>query len=365
MGFSAPRVGNNRTINIQATAAMIADCQCPDGEIPWNGTGYSDPWDHVEAAMGLGIGGLHLQAEKAYRWLARRQLADGSWYAAYHHGRPGDRTRDANRCAYFATGAYHHFLMTGDDAFLDTLWPSVSAAIEFVLSLQAPGGEIYWAISPQGQVDTMALLTGSSSVYMSLKCALAIARRLNRPRPHWRSALSRLGNAILNHPQRFNMTKSRYAMDWYYPVLCGAVGGERAQQRIDRSWEKFVVEGHGVRCVSDRPWITIAETCELVITLAAIGRQAQAQMVFEWIVPRKYADEAYWCGYTLPDLSVWPPEKTTWTNAVVLLALDSLHQLTPAAKLFCHRFWQSSGSPSSQTPISRGPESRKRLRPQG
>lgn len=240
MGFSAPRVGNNRTINIQATTAMIADCQCPDGEIPWNGSGYSDPWDHVEAAMGLGVGGLHLQAEKAFRWLARRQLADGSWYAAYRHGRPGDRTRDANRCAYFATGAYHHFLMTGDDAFLDTFWPSVSAAIEFVLSLQAPGGEIYWAISPHGQVDPMALLTGSSSVYMSLKCALAIARRLNRPCPHWRSALSRLGNAILNHPQRFNMTKSRYAMDWYYPVLCGAVGGSgRSSVSIDpgkNSW---------------------------------------------------------------------------------------------------------------------------------
>lgn len=120
-----------------------------------------------------------------------------------------------------------------------------------------------------------------------------------------------------------------------------------------------------MRCVSDRPWITIAETCELVITLAALGRQAQAQMVFEWIIPRKYADGAYWCGYTLPDLSVWPPEKTTWTNAVVLLALDSLHQLTPAAGLFCHRFWQSSGSPCSQTPIERGPELRKRLRPQG
>ena len=55
------------------------------------------------------------------------------------------------------------------------------------------------------------------------------------------------------------MMKSRYSMDWYYPVLCGAVTGEEARKRIDRSWEKFVVPDWGVRCVCDQPWVTTAE----------------------------------------------------------------------------------------------------------
>ena len=36
------------------------------------------------------------------------------------------------------------------------------------------------------------------------------------------------------------------------------------------------MDGLGVRCVSDRPWVTAAETCELVLTLDAIGRSADA-----------------------------------------------------------------------------------------
>ena len=56
------------------------------------------------------------------------------------------------------------------------------------------------------------------------------------------------------------MTKARYSMDWFYPVLCGAWDGPAAWRRIDRYWKKFVVEGRGVRCVSDQPWVTLAET---------------------------------------------------------------------------------------------------------
>ena len=65
------------------------------------------------------------------------------------------------------------------------------------------------------------------------------------------------------------MIKSRFSMDWYYPVLCGAVTGGEARRRIDKFWDKFVVPDWGVRCVSDRPWVTMAETSELVLTLAA------------------------------------------------------------------------------------------------
>jgi hypothetical protein len=334
------RTLNNRPftpVEIESTADLILRAQRPSGEIPWAPGQKTDPWDHVEAAMGLMTAGCRSAAERAYDWMACTQLPDGSWYSAYLDGVPLDRTRDANFSAYVAVGVYHHFLVTGDRVFLDRMWTTVAAAIDFALGLQAPQGEIHWAISPEGRVDPMALLTGSSSIYLSLRCALAQSAVLGRPRPAWAEALGRLGHAIRCKPHLFNMTKARYSMDWFYPVLAGAVTGAEAERRIERGWRRFVVEGLGVRCVSDQPWVAVAETTELVIALAGMGRFEQAGIVFGWIADRRYEDGAYWAGFTFPDLTVWPPDRLTWTQAGILLAADALFRLTPGAELFSCR----------------------------
>ncbi|MCZ9339510.1 prenyltransferase, partial [Streptomyces sp. TRM76130] len=70
---------------------------------------------------------------------ARHQNPDGSWYAAYADGDAADvtdRGRESNFVAYVAVGVWHHHLSTGDDAFLDRMWPTVYAAVEWVLRLQ-------------------------------------------------------------------------------------------------------------------------------------------------------------------------------------------------------------------------------------
>ena len=331
------------SINIENICSLIAENQKASGEIPWCEGQKTDPWDHVESAMGLSIGGYLNQARLAFKWMADNQHHDGSWYSAYMLGTPEDKTRDANMSSYIAVGVFHHYLITADLDFLKRMWPTVSAAIDFALSLQTQKGEIHWAISPRGQVDPMALLTGSSSIYMSLKCALAIAKILDRPAPRWQSGLIRLGNAIKHKPHLFNMTKSRYAMYWFYPVLAGVLTGDEAQKRIDKYWKKYVVEERGVLCVSDEPWVTIAETSELIIALAAMGNRELAEIVFSWIVDRRYEDGSYWCGFTCPDIIIWPEDKITWTNAVALMAADALYNLTPAGQLFSHKFWENSG----------------------
>ncbi|MDP4917320.1 MAG: prenyltransferase, partial [Haliea sp.] len=37
---------------LRPTVDYLLACQRPSGEIPWFEGGYTDPWDHVEAAMG-------------------------------------------------------------------------------------------------------------------------------------------------------------------------------------------------------------------------------------------------------------------------------------------------------------------------
>ena len=63
----------------------------------------------------------------AYRWLAERQLPDGSWFNYYQGAGVKDQRLDTNVCAYLAAGAWHHHLITGDVEFLGELWPTIEA----------------------------------------------------------------------------------------------------------------------------------------------------------------------------------------------------------------------------------------------
>ncbi len=343
MRTEGDHISGSMHVDVDAVTRRIAAIQKDNGEIPWSEGDKTDPWDHVEAAMGLTIGGDYAKARHAYGWMQRMQLGDGSWYSAYKNGLPEDRTRDSNMAAYIAVGLYHYFLITGDSHFVESMWDTLTAAISFALSFQAPSGEIYWAMSPEGQVDPKALLTGSSSVYMSLKCAVSLAMVLEKKHAGWIVAMARLKAAIANKPHLFDQSKSRFSMDGFYPVLAGAVTGEKAQNRIDACLEQFFIAGQGVKCVCDEPWITIAETSELCIAIAATGDRRRAREIFELLRDCRYSDGSYWCGFTTPERTIWPEEKISWTNAVVLMAADAIYRLTPAAGLFDHDFWKSAG----------------------
>jgi hypothetical protein len=328
-------------ISIEKTASFIASIQKENGEIPWSAGGKTDPWDHVESAMGLSVGGFYTEARNAFEWLANNQLSDGSWWSETLDGKIVNSSKESNFSSYIAVGAFHHYLITRDIQFLKKMWDTVSQGIQYAINLQAPDGEIYWARNKNGAIDKMALLTGSSSIYMSIKCALAIADILGKKRLRWRNAMDKLGLAIKDRPDLFNMIKSRYSMDWYYPVLCGAITGEEAKRRITHLWEKFVVPEWGVRCVSDRPWVTMAETAEFILTLMAIEDKSRAKTIFSWLNDKRFSDGSFWMGVTFPDGVIWPEEKTGWTAASAILAWDALNEITPAGKLFNHKFWAS------------------------
>ena len=126
----------------------------------------------------------------------------------------------------------------------------------------------------------MSLLTGSSSIFMSLKCALEIARLIGRQKPAWERSLLRLAETIAH---------------------------------------------------------------ELSLALSAMGNRQQARVVFQWVENRKFENGTFWTGFTFPDMTVWPAEKLTWNNAAALLAADALYDLTPTGRLFDHAFWRKAG----------------------
>ena len=321
---------------LSETVDAIASVQLSDGNIPWTTGGHTDPWNLVEAAMALDVGGRHAEAARAYAWLARMQNPDGSWHAYYVGNEVKDPTLDTNVACYIATGTWHHYLCTGDTAFLREMWPVVERTIDYALGHQTETGEIAWRADDPADG---ALLTGSSSIHHSLRCAIAIAERLGRERPDWELSVGALAIAVAHRPDRF-LDKGRWAMDWYYPILGGVLRGESAQMRVAGYWDTFVVKGRGVRCVSDQPWVTAAETCELVMALDAIGETARALELFEWVQFLRHEDGAYWCGMNFADDRFhergehFTEDHPTWNSAAVVLAAHALGDEGPTAGLF-------------------------------
>jgi hypothetical protein len=320
---------------VAATAEWIAGLQLPNGMIPWFPGGHCDPWNHVETAMALDIAGLHAAAALAYDWLATMQLPNGSWHNYYiPDGSLEDPKLDTNVTAYIAAGSWHHWLCTGDRQFVERLWPVIERALDWVVSMQRSDGPIVWAKEPNGFPWHYALLTGSSSIWHSLHCGVRLAKVAGRHRPDWTRAASMLGEAIVARPQTFE-PKERWAMDWYYPVLAGVVTGEAAKARLGDGWETFVIDGLGVRCVSDEPWITASETAEAALAHAATGDVATATELLCWTRSHRNGDGSYWTGIVYPEHVVFPfDEVSAYTGAAVILAADAINGASPASRLF-------------------------------
>lgn len=328
---------------VRATARSIVAQQEPSGAIPWTTGQHADVWNHVEAAMALLAAGEVEAAEHAYDWAFAQQRPDGSMPMRILAGVVEDASAETNMTAYVAVAVWHHWLVRRDLTFVRRAWPVVRAALDFVADRQLAFGGIAWSQEwsnsdgprAPGVVNEEALLAGSSSIYQSLRAGVALAELVGDPQPEWELAGGRLGHAVRAHPGLF-LDKSTFSMDWYYPVLGGAVRGAGASRLLAARWGDFVVPGLGVRCVDTNPWVTAAETAELVLTLDALGGSADRERAVDLLRGlRRFrdADGGYWTGYVYPDDAFWPAEHTTYTAAAVILAVDALSLTTPGATI--------------------------------
>ena len=326
----------------KSSVEYILKVQNQDGSIPWEENKKLDPWDHIEAAMGLSVAEKKEEAESAFLWLKENQLSDGSWYSEYLMSSPVTKRKETNFSAYIATGLWHYYLIFEDKNFLKFMLPTITKSVNFVTSMQTEQGDIYWASEEEKEILDDSLITGSSSIYKSLECASAIFNLLGESSLQVDISKKNLKNSILNNPERYDRnweSKSRYSMDWYYPILCGIYDDKKSIKDIETKWSKFIVDDMGCKCVEEEPWVTVAESSELVLALVKIGLREEALKIFnslhQW---RDTQDGLYWTGYVYKDKKFWPVEKPTWTAGAVLLAADALYEFTPGSELFL-RSW--------------------------
>ncbi|MEM9226208.1 MAG: prenyltransferase [Pseudomonadota bacterium] len=324
----------------------ILKVQKADGAIPWFEQGAWDPWNHTESAMALMAAGEVSAAAAAFDYLAASQQSDGSWLGEYGNALPMvDRdhisrtqapvVKDTNFAAYPGVGIYHRFLVDGDEGEAAKFWPMIEAAMRFVGRLQTEAGDISWSAEAPGGPDDDALLAGNASIAKSLACAIALGEAIDKPVDHLRQIRDRLVHALRYKPDRFDRRGGgqRYAMDWYYPILAGVLPPAQAKQRFDADWARFVVDGLGCRCVDDEPWVTVAETAELVMAALCIGEREKAERLFETINPVRDEAGVYWMGWQFEESLFWPLEQPSWTQAAVILAADALWGKSAASQL--------------------------------
>lgn len=319
---------------VAETAASIASMQEADGAVPWTAGEHVDVWNHVEAAMAMLVAGEAEAAEAAYDWVERNQRHDGSWPMKIVAGEVEDASGETNMSAYLAVGVWHHWMLRRDLAFITRMWPVVRRGLDFVVGMQLPFGGIAWSQEwdehGPAKINQQALLAGSSSIYQSLRAGVAIAELLDDQQPEWELAGGRLGHALREHRDQF-LDKSTYSMDWYYPVLGGAVRGQAGHDLLAMRWDIFVEPGLGIRCIDTNPWVTGAETCELVMALDCLDDRDRALQLYADMQHLRHENGSYWTGSVHPDHVFWPPEQTTYTAAAVILAADELSRTSPAS----------------------------------
>ncbi|MDC0443036.1 hypothetical protein OAM47_02640 [Gammaproteobacteria bacterium] len=324
---------------------FLEDTQFHSGAIPSNQDNSHDPWDHLEAVMGLTTLGYKNKALNGLHWMVANQNEDGSWYNLYKDERPLELNKQTNYASYLAVAVWHFYLLNNDMNFLQNFWEPVKKGILFSLSVQHNNGAIAWNIDKSEKLDEDYLLTGCSSIAKSLECAIAICQVLKHKKfeSEWRDAHSKLIAALENPAEIFDLKKdrSRFSMDWYYPILGGIHSKQRIATLIEMIKTSFWIKGLGIKCVADEPWVTVAETSECSIAFKKIGEDKIAlELLLNAIAIVDRQDIPY-MGWQFHENIYWPEETPSWTAAACILAADANHQLTPGANLFIKQQFKS------------------------
>ena len=317
---------------------FLEDSQLLSGAIPSNQDGSHDPWDHLEAVMGLATLGYRDQALNGLQWMVANQNEDGSWYNLYQDEEPLELNKQTNYASYIAVAVWHFYLLNNNINFLQNFWEPVKKGILFSLSLQHSNGAIAWNIDESEKIDEDYLLTGCSSIAKSLECAIAICQVLEHQsiESEWRDAHSKLIVALENPAEIFDLKKdrSRFSMDWYYPILGGINSKQRISSLIENIKDSFWIKGLGIKCVSDEPWVTVAETSECSIAYKKIGEDKIASELLLNAIAIVDREGIPYMGWQFYENIYWPEETPSWTSAACILAADANNQLTPGADLF-------------------------------
>ncbi len=318
--------------------AYIKSIQYKSGAIPSNEDGTHDPWDHIESIMGLNIYKDIEASKSAFNWLTHHQNSDGSWYAKYYKTDAIEKNKPTHFSPYIAVAALHFFRIFKDINFLQSIWSSIELAVNFSVELQQDNGTIPWSINNNSQIENDYLLTGCSSILKSIECSIALSKILNKTEniEKWKKAHLLLSNAIQEPDGKFDLIKDRkrFSMDWYYPILSGCLKQDEKSYYINKIFKDFYLDGIGIKCVIEEPWVTVAETSEFILALMCAGYDDEAKRLLFDVLNISDEEGIPFMGWQYEQNIFWPEEKPSWTAAALMLSADCVFDYSDASDLF-------------------------------
>ena len=318
--------------------AYIKSIQYKSGAIPSNEDGTHDPWDHIESIMGLNIYKDIEASKSAFNWLTHHQNSDGSWYAKYYKRDAIEKNKPTHFSPYIAVAALHFFRIFKDINFLQSIWSSIELAVNFSVELQQDNGTIPWSINNNSQIENDYLLTGCSSILKSIECSIALSKILNKTEniEKWKKAHLLLSNAIQDPDGKFDLIKDRkrFSMDWYYPILSGCLKQDEKSYYINKIFKDFYLDGIGIKCVIEEPWVTVAETSEFILALMCAGYDDEAKRLLFDVLNISDEEGIPFMGWQYEQNIFWPEEKPSWTAAALMLSADCVFDYSDASDLF-------------------------------
>ena len=318
--------------------AYIKSIQYKSGAIPSNEDGTHDPWDHIESIMGLNIYKDIEASKSGFNWLTHHQNSDGSWYAKYYKTDAIEKNKPTHFSPYIAVAALHFFRIFKDINFLQSIWSSIELAVNFSVELQQDNGTIPWSINNNSQIENDYLLTGCSSILKSIECSIALSKILNKTEniEKWKKAHLLLSNAIQDPDGKFDLIKDRkrFSMDWYYPILSGCLKQDEKSYYINKIFKDFYLDGIGIKCVIEEPWVTVAETSEFILALMCAGYDDEAKRLLFDVLNISDEEGIPFMGWQYEQNIFWPEEKPSWTAAALMLSADCVFDYSDASDLF-------------------------------
>ena len=318
--------------------AYIKSIQYKSGAIPSNKDGTHDPWDHIESIMGLNIYKDIEASKSAFNWLTHHQNSDGSWYAKYYKTDAIEKNKPTHFSPYIAVAALHFFRIFKDINFLQSIWSTIELAVNFSVELQQDNGTIPWSINNNSQIENDYLLTGCSSILKSIECGIALSKILNETEniEKWKKAHLLLSNAIQDPDGKFDLIKDRkrFSMDWYYPILSGCLKQDEKSHYINKIFKDFYLDGIGIKCVIEEPWVTVAETSEFILALMCAGYDDEAKRLLFDVLNISDEEGIPFMGWQYEQNIFWPEEKPSWTAAALMLSADCVFDYSDASDLF-------------------------------
>ena len=289
----------------------IISNQSSSGAIFWDEKGKCDPWDHCECLIALAIYEEWEHFWRGVNWFFTNLNEDGLIYAEFQNEKPSKLHYESHHAPYIIMPLIQASLIDKEQNYKKILTNEQLLKLENIFEalndFKDEDGYFYWAKDSNGYSDN-SLITASMSIFLSM-----VAKDKSFPKFNidmWQEKFNRDG-----------VDRSRFSMDFYYPFLAGIKNNKK--EFIDLL-DKYYVKGLGVKCVSEEPWVTFAESSECVISALIHDNEDIAKDIFNDIQQFQNEDGIFPTGYQYDMEIFWPEENSTWTNAAVIIAAHAL-----------------------------------------